>query len=110
MNLKRELKAAWTRIVAAYAEWRYDARFSEESFTPDTSPGRIAPPITHEMKMRGTSWARTVGGGWREVCDTCGGNCGQCGMTERLGNPGFSLDRIIAKTGMNNPPAGLPLP
>jgi hypothetical protein len=110
MNVKKELKAAWTRIVAAYVEWRYNARFSEETFTPDTSAA-IAPPVTHEMKMRGTSWARTVAGTWREVCDTCGGNCGQCGMTERLGNPGFSLDRILDKTGMRNgTPAGLPRP
>jgi hypothetical protein len=105
--VKKLLRAAWLRITTAYVEWKYQAMPSEKHFTPDTSPCRIAPPRTFEMKMRGTIWAQTVEGGWREVCDTCGGNCGQCGMTERLGNPGFSLDRIIAKTGMNNPVNGI---
>lgn len=102
--LMRLARAAWLRIVDAYVRRRYNARMTEDGYTP------VAPPRTCQMEMRGTVWARTVDGGWREICDTCGGNCGQCGMTERLGNPGFSLDRIINKTGMNNPPAGLPLP
>lgn len=102
------LRAAWLRITAAYAERRYNAHLSETSFKPDTSPCLIAPPITHEMKMRGTAWARTVDGGWREVCNFCGGNCGQCGMTERLGNPGFSFDRIIDNSGMKAGCSGLP--
>jgi hypothetical protein len=109
--LSKLARAAWLRIVDAYVRWRYNAYSSEKSFTPDTSPCLIAPPRTFEMKQRGTTWARTVDGGWREVCDTCGGNCGQCGMTERLGNPGFSFDRILDKTGMRNGvPAGLPRP
>jgi hypothetical protein len=98
------LRAIWQRATAAYALARYNAYPSDASI--DTSPSPITPPITIEMKQRGTTWAKRADGGWREVCDTCG----QCGMTERLGNPGFSLDRIIAKTGMNNPVAGLPLP
>jgi len=31
----------------------------------------------------------------RPVCSTCGGNCGQCGNTETLGNIGFSFDTIV---------------
>ena len=44
---------------------------------------------------------------WRQVCDTCGGNCGQCGITGRIGNIAPSMDYLIVSTGMNNPPAGL---
>jgi hypothetical protein len=29
------------------------------------------------------------------VCKTCGGNCGQCGVTSTVGNVAFSLDTII---------------
>lgn len=106
--MKRWFQAMWRRFVAWYAFVRYGAYFSEKTEQPilDTA---IAPPRTIEMVQRGTVWAKAADG-WREVCDTCGGNCGQCGMTERLGNPGFSLDRIIKKTGMNNPVAGLPRP
>lgn len=42
---------------------------------------------------------RRNNGQW--VCTTCGGNCGQCGMTDFIGNPGFSFDRIVA--GLNPP-------
>lgn len=42
---------------------------------------------------------RRDNGQW--VCTTCGGNCGQCGMTDFIGNVGFSFDRIVA--GLNQP-------
>lgn len=29
------------------------------------------------------------------ACRTCGGNCGQCGNTNMLGNIGFSFDKLI---------------
>lgn len=32
--------------------------------------------------------------GW--VCEFCGGNCGQCGMTDFVGNAPFSFDRIAS--------------
>lgn len=88
------------RLAAWYCEQRYGAFLTEDVADLDTSPCIIAPVRTHEMRSRGTIWAKTATGGWREVCDFCGGNCGQCGMTERLGNPGFSFDRIIDKSGM----------
>lgn len=104
--MKRLLNAAWLRIVSALAKLIHDARLSEKGLTLDTTC-RIAPPVTHEMAMRGTGWTRRDGV-WCEYCTTCGGNCGQCGMTERLGNPGFDLDHIVKATGMNQPVAGLP--
>lgn len=48
----------------------------------------------------GYMW-RKIGGEWRQVCDTCGGNCGQCGDTGKLGNVPADMDFIIKKTGMN---------
>jgi hypothetical protein len=116
--MKRLLKNIGLRALAWYADKRYGAAFTEDALGEPILDTSVAPPRTHEMKMRGTVWALMRTGypdddgvpdvQWREVCDTCGGNCGQCGMTERLGNPGFSLDRIIEKTGMNKPVAGLP--
>jgi hypothetical protein len=105
--MKKLLRAAWLRITAAYVEWRYNAYPSEKTEPADTSPCPIAPPLTIEMKQRGTVWGRTVDGGWREVCDTCGGNCGQCGMTERLGNMPVDLMRLVRKTGMDQPVNGI---
>lgn len=68
-----------------------------------------APLVTEEMRLQGITWAK-ADDGWREVCDTCGGNCGQCGMTSRLGTGvAPSLDRIIKSGGWDkNPPYGLP--
>ena len=46
---------------------------------------------------------------WREVCDFCHGNCGQCGLTDRIGNIPASMDAIVKngdwKSGRH---AGLP--
>jgi hypothetical protein len=47
------------------------------------------------------------------VCDTCGGNCGQCGITGKLsrlnpnGTPAASLDWLVKATHMDQPVAGL---
>ena len=56
---------------------------------------RRSPVVTQEMRDLGTQWVRQRDE-WREVCGTCGGNCGQCGMTERLGNIPVNLDEIAA--------------
>lgn len=45
---------------------------------------------------------------WVIVCDTCGGNCGQCGTSVAMGIPA-SLQTIVETTGMNTGKhAGLP--
>jgi len=31
----------------------------------------------------------------RVVCSTCGGNCGQCGVTDTIGNVPFCFDTLI---------------
>lgn len=65
------------------------------------------PAIPHDHVTVGLKWIWRVDK-WIEVCDTCGGNCGQCGITGRVGNPGFSLDEVIKTGGWDkNPPAGL---
>lgn len=53
------------------------------------------PPITEDMKRRHFTWAQTLDGEFIMVCDFCGGNCGQCGNTDTLGNIPFSMDRMI---------------
>lgn len=63
------------------------------------------PPISTEMQRLGLTWAYITdpngpasNGRWIEVCDFCGGNCGQCGMTGRIGNIPFDMERMIKKT------------
>jgi len=36
-----------------------------------------------------------VRGDGKLACITCGGNCGQCGNTSKLGNIGFEMQSII---------------
>lgn len=55
----------------------------------------IPPEITPEMKHLGLMWAYSTDGHWIEVCDFCGGNCGQCGLTSRIGNVPFNFNRIV---------------
>lgn len=61
------------------------------------------PKQTKEMDQRGTTWRKAKNDKgqeqWVEVCDFCGANCGQCGMTARLGNfsgPGSQImDQLV---------------
>jgi hypothetical protein len=45
----------------------------------------LSPKVTDEMRASGLKWHRLPDGRWAEVCDFCGGNCGQCGLTSRIG-------------------------
>jgi len=49
---------------------------------PDSGPAR-----------EGFRW-RKIEGEWVEVCDTCGGNCGQCGTSIGMGVPP-SMDALV---------------
>ncbi len=57
------------------------------------------PVVTLEMKQAGLTWALvTYEDGskeWGEVCDFCHGNCGQCGITGRVGNIAADLGAIV---------------
>lgn len=76
---------------------------------PQTLHDRVfnpKPKVTQQMFLRGTTWrkGKTREGGetWIEVCDFCGANCGQCGLTERLGNfnrpeGGSVFDAVVAQ-------------
>ena len=61
----------------------------------------MAPQVTDEMRRLGLVW-KQVDDEFIQVCYTCGGNCGQCGITGRIGNVPPSLDRIIETT-QNDP-------
>ena len=52
------------------------------------------PEVTDEMRHNGFIWA-LFEGEWREVCEFCHGNCGQCGITGRVGNIPASMQAII---------------
>ena len=66
-----------------------------DCFPPDIDPGT------------GFKWSYNIfDNGWRIVCDTCGGNCGQCGLTDKLGNIQTDLGTLIQNTEMYKPPAG----
>lgn len=54
----------------------------------------IRPSRTERMKQSGLIWTKNVEGKWIMVCDFCGGNCGQCGLTSIVGNVGFSMERM----------------
>lgn len=69
----------------------------------DSKPRR--PLLTTEMRQAGLIWGRS-GDQWIEVCDTCGGNCGQCGITDRVGNVPASFEAIIEPM-RGKTPAGL---
>lgn len=72
-----------------------------------TSSESPMPPISEDMKRRGLTWKACLNSElplrgsitprivWREVCDFCGGNCGQCGLTGRIDNVPFDFQRII---------------
>ncbi len=42
--------------------------------------GGKPPELTEQMKSLGFRWQK-IEGVWREMCNTCGGNCGQCGTS-----------------------------
>jgi len=42
--------------------------------------GGCKPYQTTQMKDKGVDW-KSYAGKWYMVCDYCGGNCGQCGLT-----------------------------
>jgi hypothetical protein len=55
----------------------------------------VWPEVTDDMRRSGITWAKTSTGDFIEVCDFCGGNCGQCGITGRVGNIPFNFERIV---------------
>jgi hypothetical protein len=61
------------------------------------------PELTPRMKAHGLVWAR-IPGKFIPVCDFCGGNCGQCGITSIVGNVGFSMKRMAEKSGLFDKP------
>lgn len=50
-------------------------------------------PSKPEPTRQGTKF-RWIDNGWVEVCDFCGGNCGQCGWSIGSGVPA-SMDSMI---------------
>ncbi len=78
-------------------------RWRERKFKGQYTPWR--PKRTEEMRRREVVWALATyqdgSKSWIWVCDFCGGNCGQCGMTSIVGNVGFSMQRIVTSSGMD---------
>jgi hypothetical protein len=52
------------------------------------------PALTDDMIDRGLCW-RKIDGEFYEVCEFCGGNCGQCGLTARIGNIPASMQAMV---------------
>lgn len=67
---------------------------------PKPSP---PPELTELMRMKGLVWRR-IPGRWILVCDFCGGNCGQCCLTDTVGNVGFDMQRMAEKSGLFDHP------
>lgn len=58
------------------------------------TPKPELPPVTADMKARGLAW-RKIDGEFCLVCGFCGGNCGQCGLTHRIGNIPADMQTMI---------------
>jgi hypothetical protein len=86
------------KIIERFATW-----CKERKFKGQYSSWR--PKRTEQMKRLEVVWAlATMKDGskiWIWICDICGGNCGQCGMTSIVGNVGFSMQRIVTSSGMD---------
>jgi hypothetical protein len=64
--------------------------------SPPASPQTTFPPITPWMKDKGLTWAKVKDkNDFVMVCDFCGGNCGQCGMTSIIGNVPFDMQFMV---------------
>jgi hypothetical protein len=57
------------------------------------------PPKPVDDRQAGLKWVWSDPA-WIEVCDFCGGNCGQCGITGRVGNVPFNIEQMAAKVGL----------
>lgn len=53
------------------------------------------PERTEDMRRSGYVWAQSADGQFFMICDTCGGNCGQCGQSKTQGAP--SMNMLIQK-------------
>ena len=63
---------------------------------PEPAATEQAPERTLRMREMGFSWGKLPDGTWIEKCDTCGGNCGQCGTSlgmDPRNQP--SMDRLV---------------
>ena len=72
-------------------QWFHRLRSSSKFVS---TPMLLEPVVTEDMRLNGLVWARTTADEWIEICDFCGGNCGQCGLTSRLGNVPASIERM----------------
>lgn len=52
------------------------------------------PPKPADEPLSGVKYV-WLSGEWRPVCDFCGGNCGQCGITSRVGNVPASMSEMV---------------
>lgn len=84
-----------------YISWRCRGcgRVLGDPLDRNDRPPQLQPP-------QGYMWRR-INDVWRMVCDTCGGNCGQCGITGRIGNVQLDMDHLIKATGMDKTVHGL---
>lgn len=62
------------------------------------------PPMPKARPGNAMAWmtGQDGTGEWVEVCDFCGGNCGQCGTSVGMGVPP-SMDRMVGKLQQNEP-------
>lgn len=66
---------------------------AKEAVLPPTD--KHGNPKPADDKAAGLMWVLSTDREWMEVCDFCHGNCGQCGITGRVGNVPASLQAIV---------------
>lgn len=74
--------------------WRLDETEARELVDLGLGLNLIEPEQATKLKRElqyGHVFLREDG---KWACTTCGGNCGQCGMTDFYGNIGFSMDHL----------------
>lgn len=93
----KEREYAKLIVKASQNEWRLDKEDADALVELGIELGHIDPSrsskIARELQF-GQVMLREDGV-W--ACTVCGGNCGQCGMTDFYGNIGFSFDHIVGK-------------
>lgn len=56
----------------------------------------VFPPLTRWMRDQELKWAHVKDtDDFIMVCDFCGGNCGQCGLTSIVGNVPADMQHMI---------------
>lgn len=76
--------------------WRLDTTEAKALVDLGVQIGHIDPARASRLAYGLTFGEYMLRRDGKWACTTCGGNCGQCGNTDLLGNIGLDFDRLVA--------------